>query len=106
METLKGIIREQSGTRAARRLRAGGMVPGIVYGHGKANVPFVTSAHDLELVLAHGEHLVEMELGGKLPENMKAFHDASAEGRHIELESTCSQPAPLPLGLEEWTIDE
>jgi hypothetical protein len=27
---------------------------------------------------------------------MHAIHDASNEGRHIELTSTCQQPAPLP----------
>jgi len=35
-----------------------------------------------------------------------ALHDASRENRHIMLESTCDQPAPLPLGLADWTIDE
>ena len=35
-----------------------------------------------------------------------ALHDASNENRHIELQSTCNQPAPLPLGLADWTIDE
>jgi len=35
-----------------------------------------------------------------------ALHEASNENRHIELESTCNQPAALPLGLEDWTIDD
>jgi len=65
METLKGIIRDKSGSRPARKLRDSGMVPGIIYGHGKANVAFATSAHDLELLLSHGEHLVEMDLDGE-----------------------------------------
>jgi len=34
------------------------------------------------------------------------FHDASNENKHIMLSSTCKQPAPLPLGLEDWTIDD
>jgi predicted dehydrogenase len=37
---------------------------------------------------------------------MHAFHDASREGRHVELTSTCTRPAPLPLGLREGTLDE
>jgi predicted dehydrogenase len=37
---------------------------------------------------------------------MHAFHDASREGRHVELSSTCTRPAPLPLGLREGTLDE
>jgi len=32
---------------------------------------------------------------------MHAFEDASREGRHIELTSTCQRPAPLPLGDTE-----
>ena len=35
-----------------------------------------------------------------------ALHEASDQGRHIELESTCDRPAPLPQGLEDWTIDD
>ena len=37
---------------------------------------------------------------------MHAFHDASREGRHIEMASTCNCPAPLPLGLRDFTLDE
>ena len=36
---------------------------------------------------------------------MHAIHDASDEGRHILLESTCQSPAPLPLGLREGLLD-
>ncbi len=36
---------------------------------------------------------------------MHAVHDASREGRHIELESTCEQPAALPLGLSDRALD-
>ena len=37
---------------------------------------------------------------------MEAIHDASREGKHIELTSTCERPAPLPLGLREGLLDE
>ncbi|HEX6972068.1 MAG TPA: Gfo/Idh/MocA family oxidoreductase [Limnochordia bacterium] len=36
---------------------------------------------------------------------MHAFHDASREGRHITLESSCERPAPLPVGLPEGRLD-
>lgn len=36
---------------------------------------------------------------------MHAIHDASREGRHIELASSCERPAPLPLGLAPNTLD-
>ncbi len=45
---------------------------------------------------AMGYHVIDI---------VHALHEASAEGRHVVLQSTCDQPAPLPLGLEEWTID-
>jgi hypothetical protein len=30
---------------------------------------------------------------------MHAFHDASNTGRHVNLESTCERPEPMPLGM-------
>ena len=37
---------------------------------------------------------------------MHTIHDASREGRHIELASACERPAPLPLGLPPGVLDE
>jgi predicted dehydrogenase len=37
---------------------------------------------------------------------MHAIHDASRDGKHIELISTCKQPAPLPMGLMPGKLDE
>ena len=37
---------------------------------------------------------------------MHAFHDASDQGAHIVLESTCDRPAPLPMGLRHGLLDE
>jgi hypothetical protein len=34
---------------------------------------------------------------------MHAFENASKTGRHITIESTCAQPAALPLGLVPGT---
>jgi hypothetical protein len=36
---------------------------------------------------------------------MHAFHDASRDGRHVELESSCERPAPLPADLAWGSID-
>ena len=36
---------------------------------------------------------------------MHAFHDASDSGSHVELESSCAQPAALPLGLLPGELD-
>lgn len=37
---------------------------------------------------------------------MHAIHDASNQGCHIGLTSTCTQPSPLPLGLTAGKLDE
>jgi predicted dehydrogenase len=37
---------------------------------------------------------------------INSLHDASDQGHHVELASTCDQPAPLPRGLADWTIDD
>lgn len=48
--------------------------------------------------------------GGKMAYHIldliHAFHDSAREGRHMEIESTCERPAPLPVGLREGTLDE
>jgi hypothetical protein len=51
-------------------------------------------------------HRASGELAFHVLDIMHAFHDASAQGRHIMLESTCKQPAPLPTGLQEGRLDE
>ncbi|MFP4355168.1 MAG: 50S ribosomal protein L25 [Phycisphaerae bacterium] len=65
MAKLKATARENKGSRASRKLRSEGMIPGIVYGHGEAPEPITVSEHDVELALLHGERLLEMNLGSK-----------------------------------------
>jgi predicted dehydrogenase len=50
-------------------------------------------------------HRASGELAYHVLDIMHAFHDAAREGRHVTLESTCVRPAPLPMGLEPWTLD-
>jgi predicted dehydrogenase len=50
-------------------------------------------------------HRASGELTYHVLDIMHAIHDASNEGRHIELQSNCEQPAPLPTGLSEGTLD-
>lgn len=56
--------RVASGTRAARRLRKQGKLPGIVYGHGQDPEPVQVNARDLKNLVDHGAHLVELQLNG------------------------------------------
>lgn len=50
-------------------------------------------------------HRASGELAYHVLDIMHAVHDASREGRHVDLKSTCSRPAPLPLGLRDGQID-
>ncbi len=45
------------------------------------------------------------ELAYHVLDTMIAFHDASEQGRHVELHSTCERPAPLSTGLVEGVLD-
>jgi predicted dehydrogenase len=48
-----------------------------------------------EALRSGGRHRASGELAYHVLDIMHAFHDASAQGRHIELESTCERPEPL-----------
>jgi predicted dehydrogenase len=62
---------------------------------------------DMAYALRSGRpHRANGELAYHVLDIMHAFHQASQEGRHVELTSTCSRPEPLPLGLAEGTLDE
>ena len=48
---------------------------------------------------AHGDmayHVVDV---------INSVVDSSDKGQCVKIESTCAQPAPLPSGLDDWTID-
>jgi predicted dehydrogenase len=62
---------------------------------------------DMAVAIRNGRpHRASGEMAYHVIDIIHAFHEASREGRHIQLESTCAQPAPLPLGLAEWTVPE
>jgi predicted dehydrogenase len=50
-------------------------------------------------------HRANGEMAYHVLDLMHAVHDASQEGRHIEVASTCARPAPLPLGLSHRAVD-
>ena len=52
---LKAAERTQFGTTQAKRLRANGLVPGVLYQVGKPSLSFVLPERDLDKAL-HGEH--------------------------------------------------
>jgi len=66
---LKAERRDETGKGVARRLRAAGRVPAVLYGHGEEPVPLSVAALDL-LHLFHASHgatmLVDLEIDGRV----------------------------------------
>ena len=62
--TLKVSPRDIFGTRATKRLRREGLVPGVVYGQGGEARPFQVSSRELRTLLSEGHTLLDLEVGG------------------------------------------
>lgn len=60
-EVLNVTIRKTRGTSHARRQRAAGQIPAILYGHGEENVSLSIVAEQVEMAIRHGTHLVELK---------------------------------------------
>ena len=61
---------------------------------------------DMAYALHSGRpHRANGDLAYHVLDLMHAFHDASREGKHVELQSRMERPAPLPLGLIEGQLD-
>lgn len=50
--TLKATLRNSAGKGTARKLRASGQVPAVLYGHGEKPRPLAVNAHELGLLIA------------------------------------------------------
>jgi large subunit ribosomal protein L25 len=87
--TLTVEERSERGTRATKRLRRAGLVPGVVYGGGDGDsVSFKVDSRALRHVLVDGSALIDLEVGGKtLPVIVKdqQLHPVRDEVMHIDL---------------------
>jgi large subunit ribosomal protein L25 len=52
-----------TGTRVARRLRAQGRIPAIIYGHKQAPVPVTLSRADVVQMIKRASHIAELRVG-------------------------------------------
>jgi large subunit ribosomal protein L25 len=81
--------REPAGSRATRRLRREGKVPGIVYGGGEDPVAFEVDARELRLALAHAGAVLDLSIGDgrSAPVVLKELsrHPVSGDTLHIDL---------------------
>lgn len=69
--TLKAQVRDARGKEWAKKARAAGKVPGVVYGAGKANVAFEIDAHEFKMARqsTHGDSvLMHLEIAGAATE--------------------------------------
>lgn len=81
--------REPSGSRAVRRLRREGNVPGVVYGGGEDPVAFLVGARELRQALAHAGAVLDLAIegAGSTPVVLKdlARHPVNGETLHVDL---------------------
>jgi large subunit ribosomal protein L25 len=59
-ESIQVQVREQLGKRNTRRLRRGGSVPAVLYGHGLENLNLAIPADEIDAAVRHGSRLVNL----------------------------------------------
>lgn len=87
--TLKVAPRAEFGSRASRRMRRDGLVPGVVYSGGAEAKPFQVGERDIRSVLSEGAALFDLEIdGGKaVPVVVKEaqHHPVRGSLQHLDL---------------------
>lgn len=62
---LVATVRESFGKGAARKLRAAGQTPVVVYGHGADPLHLSVESHPLSLIVRQANALIELDIEGK-----------------------------------------
>ncbi len=103
--------RDAAGSRAARRLRRNGRVPGVLYGGGAESVGFDADARELRLALAGSGAVLDLSVDGKKPTPVvlkeAQRHPVRGETIHVDLlrvklDEAIHAVVPLELaGVEE-----
>ena len=87
--TLKAAPRAEFGSRASRRMRREGVVPGVVYSGGKEAKPFQVSEREIRGILSEGAALFDFELEGSkaVPVVVKEqqHHPVRGSIQHLDL---------------------
>jgi large subunit ribosomal protein L25 len=88
--TLKVAARDDFGSRASRRMRREGLVPGVVYSGGSEATPFQVSEREMRHILSEGAALFDLQIeGGKaVPVVVKEeqAHPVRGSLQHIDLQ--------------------
>jgi large subunit ribosomal protein L25 len=109
--TLAVEERPERGTRATRRLRRQGLVPGVVYGGGSGDcVSFKVDSRVLRQVLVDGSALIDLEVAGKTrPVIVKdqQIHPVREEVIHIDLlEVRLDEKIQTTVGVQIEGVEE
>src|ERR1051325_6479886 len=91
---LEGMPPEGTGSRETRKLRARGLIPGVLYGRGNAPHPFCVSERELRRVLTGGSGMhaiLDVVLDGQnsaTPSILKDFQQDPLRGKlvHVDLQ--------------------
>ena len=79
----------------------------VTHTHGYVGQCRAAAVADMAEAVATGSpHRCSGELAYHVLDIMHAFHDASDQGVYVELESTCAQPAAMPVGLRPNPLDD
>jgi large subunit ribosomal protein L25 len=104
--------RPERGTRATRRLRSEGFVPGVIYGGQNGDsVSFKVGVRELRHVLGDGSALLDVEVGGGKARPVivkdQQFHPVRDEVLHIDLlEVRLDEKITSPVSVELGGVDE
>jgi large subunit ribosomal protein L25 len=62
---MAAAVRHTFGKGAARKFRAAGRTPAVIYGHGTEAVHVTVDAHEIALVLRHKNAVIELDIEGR-----------------------------------------
>jgi large subunit ribosomal protein L25 len=98
--TLTVARRDPSGSRAVRRLRRDGNVPGIVYGGGEDPIPFQVGSRELRIAMSNAGAVLDLKIDGSAttPVVVKelARHPVTGYAWHLDLLRVSCWRSPAP----------
>jgi large subunit ribosomal protein L25 len=103
--TLKVAPRAEFGSRASRRMRNEGLVPGVVYSGGSEATPFKVAEREVRSVIAEGAALFDLEVDGDkaVPVVVKdqQLHPVRGSLQHIDLQQVrLDEAIQAEVGIE------
>lgn len=60
-EVLQVVVRQEVGSKAAKRVRQAGQTPAVLYGHQLANVSLAVPTDQIEAAIRHGVRMVQLQ---------------------------------------------